>query len=474
MNFYLTLKNKIFISIISIVIILSAITTVISSVFLKKIIVKQHEKTIVEKEKRIKFYIHNTLSKYYENSNKKSTTKLLYEKITELYDIENVDISVFNLSGENITSTLDDKNIDKEILSKIPKNNSNIQIHETTDNTNITYSYSYIYNNDNKPLAILKFPYIGSNNSLEQNLNVFLKTMTVLGFLMIIMAIITAYLISNNLTKALSEIIISIKENTSNENSRILYQKDDEFLPIANAYNESLEKIENAQIIIKKNERELAWRDLARRLAHDIKNPLTPMRLMTQNFKYTFKSKDEFQRKKVDNFTDAIVTQIDMIVSTISNFSSNIQENKDIVFDINQIIGSTIQIFDFKEINFIPFDEGIEVKIDKSKFIRIITNIITNSLQAIPKNKIPKIVIKTKIFSNNEALISISDNGIGIPKSMQGNIFKSDFTTKNSGSGLGLAIVKKIINHYNGKINVDSKEGVGSTFTIRLPLATKS
>jgi nitrogen fixation/metabolism regulation signal transduction histidine kinase len=209
---------------------------------------------------------------------------------------------------------------------------------------------------------------------------------------------------------------------------------------------------------------------MAKQVAHEIKNPLTPMRLSIQSFQRNFNSNSDDKKKKIDEFSNTLIQQIDVmssIANAFSDFAKMPEQNKELL-NLNELIQSALDIFDSNFINFISESDFILVNLDKAQFIRIITNLVKNAIQSIPEKRTP--VIDIYLFENSDnVIIKISDNGCGISEEIKDKVFEPKFTTKSSGMGLGLSIISSIVKSFNGKIEFESKKDIGTTFSLTFP-----
>jgi nitrogen fixation/metabolism regulation signal transduction histidine kinase len=222
---------------------------------------------------------------------------------------------------------------------------------------------------------------------------------------------------------------------------------------------------------LSKSNKEQAWREMAKQVAHEIKNPLTPMRLSIQSFQRNFDKNDSKFKSRLDEFSKTLIQQIDTMSTIASAFSNFAEMPAQQGEKINIIETTKLALKIFKE-NYIVFSsefKDLQVRIDRTQMVRIITNLIKNALEACELIKEPKVqvIIEKK---KKEVLISVIDNGEGISKELKNKIFEPKFTTKTSGMGLGLGMVKNLVDSYDGRISVRSKIDTGTTFSIAFPL----
>lgn len=222
--------------------------------------------------------------------------------------------------------------------------------------------------------------------------------------------------------------------------------------------------------MLAKSEREAAWREMAKQVAHEIKNPLTPMRLTVQSFERKFDPNDPTIEKKVKEYSDTLIQQIDTMSSIASAFSNFAQmpAQKSETLDVVKIVGLALDIFNEHYIVFPSEKEEIIAKFDRTQLIRVVTNLVKNAIQAISEDHTPKIMVNVFTEKDN-VVITVADNGVGITEENKKKIFEPKFTTKSSGMGLGLGMVKNIVETYGGSITFTSQEGKGTVFKVKFP-----
>jgi len=240
---------------------------------------------------------------------------------------------------------------------------------------------------------------------------------------------------------------------------------------MVDALAESAEKLS-------RSERESAWREMAQQVAHEIKNPLTPMKLSVQHLQRAWKDNSGNLEELFQRISQTLIEQIDTLSTIASAFSdfARMPKTKNEYLQLNELLNSSINLFnEIPGVEIIFKDDGQErsVLADREQLIRAFSNIIKNGIQSIPVNR--KGVIVISISTNNDVhMISFADNGMGIPQALVPKIFTPSFTTKSSGMGLGLAIVKSSIEAALGSIWFETKEGEGTTFYISLPVVVST
>ena len=400
------------------------------------------------------------------------------EIILEMSDIHKIEFELYSLDGILLKSstaltgirgkTILDSTVVNYFNSK--KSSRYVESDENTDY--FKSSYNLVSNFKNQPLGIIYIPYFADDSSNKIELNSFLIRLGFVHGNMILIAFIIAYFISNFVTKSLDSIGETIKKtNLENQNIKIdIKNTPTEVVSLIESYNTMIDKLKNSAIKLAKSERETAWREMAKQVAHEIKNPLTPMRLTIQTFERGYSKGQEFSKQRVKEFSDSLIQQIDTMSSIATAFSdfAEMPEPKKEKLNVVEVVELALDIFNRDQIEFETSSNTIEASFDRTQLIRIITNLLKNAFQAIPENRTPEISVKISQGAS-EVKISISDNGYGISKSDTKKIFEPSFTTKSSGMGLGLSMIKSIITAYNGTIKFSSKSNVGTTFKITFP-----
>lgn len=324
-------------------------------------------------------------------------------------------------------------------------------------------------------IGILSVPLEAQNTSLLSDFDDLITTLLNVYVFLFVLASGLAVAISNSITaplKVLSEKLKGLKLGKKNE--PLEWENKDELGELIQDYNRMIQQLEESAEVLAATERETAWREMAKQVAHEIKNPLTPMKLSIQHLQIAMDRDGERDEKLFKNVTQTLIEQIDnlnKIASEFSNFAKMPEpENEKVI--LNDVVASIHDLFRKREdmdINlFVPIDE-IHVFADKNHLMRVMNNLLKNAIQSIPTDRRGKINIE--LYKENEdAIISVEDNGKGIPESVRDKVFKPNFTSKSSGTGLGLAICANIIEGFNGKIYFETEEGKGTTFYVIIPL----
>ena len=439
---------------------------------------KYHSKRLERKEAQIQRSIAYFSKEAGEKINNEEFDSILAEKIYEVSDVQSVKFSIYGIDGKLINSTLPKKEINtinSDLLNRILNQNDS-KIIEITQRDDIQYrsSYSLIIDDNFNPLWILNLPYYDDDNLNSYELESFLIILGEVYFFLLILSIIISYFVSQYMTQAVSQIALKMKQTRLDKrNSKIkIKARSKEVKSLVESYNNMVEMLDKNVKELSKSNKEQAWRQMAKQVAHEIKNPLTPMKLSVQSFERNFDEKEDKNEEKVKEFTQTIIQQIDTmssIASAFSNFSEMPIQQGDKT-NIVKAIKLALEIFKDENITFKSDFDKIIINIDKPQIVRIMTNLIKNSIQACQNVSSPKISVTLK-KKENVVEIRVKDNGQGIPKEIRPNIFEPNFTTKSSGMGLGLGMVKNLVNSYDGKIDFETKIQKGTTFKITFPLS---
>lgn len=414
--------------------------------------------------------------------NTENLAKIFQERIYEISSINKLNISIYDLKGNLLKSSISSV-LEKIDIQPIPgnllrelKQNSNHKILKTREEDGIGYqsSFSFIHDSKFKRIGILELQFTQDNSEIEKELTEFILRLCLVYILMFFIAIVFAYFLSSYITRSIKAISDKIQQTRLTErNEKIILNKaSSEIEILVEAYNNMIDELGESAAKLAKSEREQAWREMAKQVAHEIKNPLTPMRLTVQSFERTFNSSDDKAKDKLKEFSQTLIQQIDVMSSIASAFSDfakmPIQKKEQI--EIISVIKFALDIFSEEYIKYHPEEEELYANLDKTQLIRVITNLVKNAIQATENQENP--IVEVKVSSEEKNLIiSVSDNGKGISEDLKELIFEPKFTTKTSGMGLGLAMIKNIIEAYDGSISFSSEEGIGTVFKVVLTKA---
>lgn len=475
-----SLRFRIFLSMTFLVLVAFATIAVVMVFQYRKQATEYHVERLIDKENQIKTQIQYVLSQTTYPVETRYIPLIFRDEIYNIANLLNVNFDLYDLNGNLLKSSravIDSKDtliIPKSVIQKLSGTiDKRFAEHLSIDGRGYQSSYGYVNDLQFKPIALLNIPYFEDDTFNEKALEGSLYNLSIVYFSLLILALCLAYFISSYITKSLKTIENRLEKTRLLERNEkiILKSASTEIGQLVGAYNSMIDEIERSKVLLAKSEREQAWREMAKQVAHEIKNPLTPMRLSVQSFQRKFDPQQAQSREKVDEFCESLIQQIDILSNISSAFSAltNMPAKNEERLNIVPIVKRTLDIFDAKSIVFVCNDDQIILLIDKDQLVRVVTNLIKNAIQATEQLDTPKIVI-TLHKKEHHVELSVCDNGVGIPEKDKEKIFEPKFTTKSGGSGLGLAMVKSIISSYNGSISLKSIEGKGSSFVVCFPL----
>lgn len=405
--------------------------------------------------------------------------QILSNDIFEIADINNQDIIIYDLKGNYLISNKDvnliaQKKIAIPELNRILKSDKRVDFnsYDPEIDANVTSSYMILKNNMLEPIGIVYFPYYHNDSSYFNVFKRYLNYIILVNLLIVIFGVWLSWIISNNLTKAVTKFSEMINKVALFENDPkpIRYYQNDELNQLVKAYNSMILQIKEQKERLSFKEKEEAWREMAKQVAHEVKNPLTPMKLTIQNFERKFDPADPNIIEKVKKMSKTVVDQIDLVATVANAFSqfAQLPEKNNETFNLNSEIRNILNVFSDEKIYFHANKENIMINMDKIYLSRIITNLVANAQQA--KDETRDNIINVDVEQRQKrVIVTVEDKGVGISDDMYDRIFEPNFTSKTSGTGLGLTMVRKMVEDYKGEISVKSEVGKGSTFTISLP-----
>ncbi|MEQ9403720.1 MAG: HAMP domain-containing sensor histidine kinase [Cyclobacteriaceae bacterium] len=399
-------------------------------------------------------------------------------KLARIRDFTQSDISFYNSSGvlqatsqnEVFDLRLQSDRINPVVFTElIAKENQSMIAEESIGQLSYKVSYATLNSRADKVVGFIAMPFFDSKNHLKrQQLEIFGSLVTIFGFIFII-ATLFGNLVLNNLMKPLRMVADKIRQITlQEENKPILYESSDEIGSLVRDYNSMLVKLEQSKSALARSQKETAWKEIARQVAHEIKNPLTPMQLKIQQLI----RRHEEGSKEYETLSGLLI-QVDTLSQIAGSFSAFAEmpapENTE--FDFSKLVRQVAGLYHSEDVKInLEIEEDVIVHADKDIFQRILNNIVLNAIQSVDKK--PAIINISLVIRPGKCELSVSDNGKGIADELKDKIFLNYFSTKSSGSGIGLALAKKGIENAGGNIWFESKENEGTTFFISMPLAS--
>ena len=408
----------------------------------------------------------------------------IQNKLTELANIYSSDVNLYDTNGDLIASSrpeifqfrlVNEKMATRAFYQLIKQSRSTFSQEETIGNLHFTSAYISIINSQNTVLGYLNLPNFNNEEDFKQQFaGLFVSLLNLFVVFLLIATIFSMFI-----AKRISEPLVVLQNKMTNvalggENEKISLNAPDELEGVIQNYNEMIDKLSVSAEKLAKAEREMAWREMARQIAHEIKNPLTPMKLSLQLLNRSWNEKDERFESRLKSISKTMIEQIDTLAETATSFSDFAKLSKVLLepINLNELLQNCITLFEQEDNCTITsefLEENVIVCTDKEKTIRMFNNLLKNAIQAIPSDREGHVSVTLKT-EQDFALVAVRDNGRGIDDDVKKHIFELHFTTKSTGSGFGLAICKNIVEGCNGDIWFETELGVGTTFFVKLPL----
>ncbi len=392
------------------------------------------------------------------------------------------DINIYDLNG-NLINTTQPKLFDG-FKSKIINRKAYEMIvlrkrfyysgEEEINLTKYNSSYFPLRDSDGNMQAIINIPYFDNMMTSRSSMSNFI--ITYLNIILVLMGLsaLVVILMTRKTIKPLLMIQDKMQKISLGEKNEIIeWRSNDEIGDLIKIYNHLIEELEVSANKLMRSERESAWREMARQVAHEIKNPLTPMKLNIQFLQMAWDEKNPNIDRKLRETCNSLLEQIEILSNIATAFLDYAKLPKKNIetFNIKELILNTINLYDnhqninieLKEIN----ESDYIISSDKNNLGIVFGNIIKNAIQAIGAKEDGLIKINITDLGDN-FLINIKDNGCGISDNLKKKIFMPNFTTKSSGMGVGLSIVYDILETIGGKIDFESEVGKGTTFKINI------
>ncbi len=399
------------------------------------------------------------------------------DKICELADVHNLDLNLYDLSGKLLISSnpkiFQEKNIPQVVSPKILQQltDGDVQlVLEKGDNSDEFYlAYWHFSDLEGRPLAVTNIPYYDMQSENRQEIESFLFDLILIYVGLFIAAGIIALILSNYITQSLQRVGEKMKGvDLGKTNVPLKWESNDEIGALVTEYNRMLKEAEESTVALARSERESAWREMAKQVAHEIKNPLTPMKLRIQYLQRAMDDNAPDWKEKFKTTADSLITQIEALTNIANEFSNFAQmpKAKEQSVQLNTIIEDAIQTFELEsnaDLKFFNQTDNTTIKADNDQLLRVFNNLLKNAIQSIPEDRKGKINVYLKEYEGI-LMAEVRDNGQGIPEEVQKKIFVPNFTTKSKGMGLGLAMVKNIIENQGGEIWFKTEIGKGTTF----------
>lgn len=412
--------------------------------------------------------------------------QLLAPLIEPIADIHNMDINIYDLQGHlQLTSAgfLFRREVTAPLMNpialqalRIPTQSSYRSDEHIGD---LVYQSAYVPIRDGNEeiIAYLELPYYANDREFRNYLQSFLSTLLNVYVFLLLVAGAIALFVAESITQPISKIGQKLSQFRLGHNEPLEWKTPDEIGQLIAEYNLMINKLEESAEKLRQSEREGAWREMAKQVAHEIKNPLTPMKLNIQHLLRVQEHDPERANSMLSEVAQSIIQQIDglsRIAGEFSNFAKMPQAQNE-HFVLNKLVASVYNLYakgdhGKTELRLDLPEASLKVFADPTQLMRVINNLVKNALQAIPDGRNGQVAIDLK-KEGEKAMLSVTDNGSGIPESLKEKVFFPNFTTKNSGMGLGLAMSRSIVNTAGGRIFFTTEENQGTTFYVELPIS---
>jgi two-component system, NtrC family, nitrogen regulation sensor histidine kinase NtrY len=447
----------------------------------------KHYENIKEKLNSVYLELDSKLSieKYISADWKGSGYSSLNELLIKLSNVFNTDIHLYNINGFLIATSrqeIFDRDLTSQRINNTAFNNlKHLAISEYYQKEKIgklEYLSAYVpfYNAENKVLAYLNLPYFRMQSVLAKEISNLIVAVINFTLLLIVITMSLAVFISGRLTSPLTMLSEGLSTvGVGKKSEHLTYIGNDEIGELVKQYNRMVDEIEESTHKLANSEREYAWREMAKQIAHEIKNPLTPMKLNVQQLYKSWNDKVPGFEMMLGRFTKNQIEYIDNLSSIASAFSAFAKVPITNPVEVNLLDQIRITLELFKNTDNLTFrvqwprESKIIIYADKEHLNGVLSNLIKNGIQSIPSGREGLILLSLEVKSD-KVIVSVSDNGSGISTDLWDNIFTPNFTTKSSGMGLGLSIAKKYIESANGRIWFESEADKGSVFYFELPV----
>ena len=417
----------------------------------------------------------------------KEISPALINRFEEISEFLSEDITLYDIKGRYISSTQQDifqtgittDLMNAKALEIFRKEKLARLVHqEKIGNQTFFAAYQPILNEDNYPIGFINVPFLGRQDELNDQILDFLSYFVNTYLIIFLIVNVLAVLISNTITRPLKLIQGRLSSTRLGDyNTKIQYKSNDEIGDIVQAYNSMLDKLSSSEAQLKQSQREKAWRQMAKQVAHEIKNPLTPMKLGIQHIDRAWNDKSVHLDRMFPRFIRTLLSQIDTLSRIANSFSefAKMPEPEKTEVSVSEVLLEVVDLYASSENTEWNLDipkDPFWVYADRDQLGRCFQNVIKNGMQAMEEKAMMDVCIRRN--GHNTCIIEIRDYGKGMSEEVQEMIFEPNFSTKSSGMGLGLAMVKRIIELSGGKISFESRKGEGTAFFIELPLLRKS
>ncbi len=408
----------------------------------------------------------------------------LLEAMNRLSNTAQIDINVYGSDGLLLRTTRSEV-FDRYLLGtrmnpvafrEIVYNNKKQFVNRERVGDLTYYSlYAPLFNVDGKLVAIANIPYFSRQSDFRKDASSIIAAIINIYLLLLIGAVFGGIALSNSISKPLAEISKKMQLlDLSQQPEHINYTNRDELGILVAAYNKMVDDLNESTTRLAQGEREQAWREMARQIAHEIKNPLTPMRLSIQHLMRLKEQGVKDWPKRFDALANSLIEQIDILSDAAGEFSSfsRFYSEDSTRFDLNTVVKEQIILFNTRDNITLTFESGVQdafVTARKTQITRVLVNLLSNAYQAVESQESGNILV-TLARAEHFYEIAVHDDGAGVPDSLTHRLFKPNFTTKSGGTGLGLAICRSIMEQSQGAVKYNTSERLGGAcFSVYIP-----
>lgn len=472
----LTLRARIFIAMFMLVVLGFGATGVVSFLHFKAEEVEYRRERLKRKEQAVEAHVAHELQRAIgKDIDEGDLMRVLNEELCAISQIHQIDIALYTMGGELLLSSnvaLVDQGILPPRLPELVHSRRN-QILSIADPSN-SESEMLLYTAElddemGLPVALLVVPY---NDKVDRPMEdmAFYRALAWLHLVLFVAATYFAYLLSRSITQGLEVVGNAMKGNPEDGSSNprpVAWRSKDEIGQLVESYNRMVHQTEENAKTLANAEKEQAWREMAQQVAHEIKNPLTPMRLMTQ---LHASQAGQLTAEEVKGYAEAMLAQIDAMAAVAGDFSELAKISTGVLrpVDLAQVLRRVQLAYPGLDLA-LPSGEWV-VKGTEDSLLRVFNNLLNNALDAVESGMPPALSVTVR-DDEGSVLVSVRDNGTGIDPSRWEAIFAPHFTTKSTGSGLGLAMVKSIVEGMGGRIWIEASSAQGTEVMLRVPRA---
>jgi signal transduction histidine kinase len=477
-----TMRNRLYLIFIGILVLTLFATGIVQVLNLLKINEKKDISNLKERSSSIRIELQHKFGKT--DAFKAIPAEQMSNFLVKLSNVFFAEINCFDSTGTLIatnrpnlfSSGIIASRIHPEAMLQLKSGGKTLFINKESIGKMTFYSaYLPFYNDQDKLLGYINLPYYSRQDESKREIASFVVTFLNVYILLLILGIIITIVISDYFTASLVTLTGRLsKFRLDKRNEKITWRSDDEIGQLVGEYNRMVEELDKSARLLAMSERESAWREMARQVAHEIKNPLTPLKLSAQHLQKAWNDKTPDIDIRINRFLSTLVTQIDTLSEIAGNFSDFAKmpaTNHEIV-EVKEVVDFVVSMYPLSEkssIEVMASENRYPVKADRKQLVRVFTNLVNNALQSYgqaPPGPV-KIIFQTE---NNRVRISVTDEGSGIPEMMTEQIFRPGFSTKATGMGLGLSIVKAILTDINAEIKYTPNTSGGSVFIVVIPI----